>query len=299
MKARTFAPLLLALAPLACDEPADDERIGHTVHEWEAQSATDERLSSHLYIVNRAVDILGRKQTLASARNAFLLMTATDCRPRWQQGLIDADFKAEYNNGLSDTAPGSTQTEYVESGATWASHFYDPDSGTNWLGLPYPTARGEANRHLTAARTALRAGDRYTGCYELGLALHYFTDLTQPMHAANFAATSPPLMLHGNLEAYAQEQQARWVGTDWSGTPRGDADAVLYATARASKKLWAETRKAVQAAYARRFCPWSLAAVDYPECWEGDGGVDSAVGRSLTSAHGATAQYLFAAALPR
>ena len=43
------------------------------------------------------------------------------------------------------------------------------------------------------------------------MALHYLTDLTQPMHSSNFtqASSHPNFMYHGAVESYAMEHQAK------------------------------------------------------------------------------------------
>jgi hypothetical protein len=130
------------------------------------------------------------------------------------QGLHDADYLAPYINPLS-----------VVPIPTYASHFFDPDSKQNWAPLLFPGvtaytetlrfAQDAANQAINIAnggRNAARHGALDLGAahveepgsdavsalpsapntphgrcgYALGLALHYFTDLTQPMHAANF-----------------------------------------------------------------------------------------------------------------
>lgn len=89
------------------------------------------------------------------------------------KGLKDADYLPVYNNTGS-----------------FKSHFFDPATKENYKGETDPTALTEGLKyyHLSLASAVVeKAG------YNLGLALHYFTDLTQPCHAANFT------------EAYGQE----------------------------------------------------------------------------------------------
>lgn len=96
-------------------------------------------------------------------------------------GLRDADYKVPY------------------IGYLYSSHFYDPETKRNFLGfgataldngryyfdksmkLGIPimekTMRGEPVSHEEMANCG----------YYLGIAMHYLTDLMQPMHAANFA----------------------------------------------------------------------------------------------------------------
>src|SRR5687768_10939438 len=164
MNRRTL-PALLTLALTACavepDPAADPEVVA-----WETESPTEELHSTHLWIVNRAVDQLGRQGT-SHANRAYRLLTGATCRARWQQGLFDADYKAPYHGGWSDLRVGATMLEIALSGATWASHFYDPSTGVNYEGDATPTARTEALAHASTARSRLAAGDLSRGCYEL------------------------------------------------------------------------------------------------------------------------------------
>jgi phospholipase C len=89
-------------------------------------------------------------------------------------GLYDADKLPPYNDAWFSLLP------------TWKSHFYDPDTGMNWLGETNPTAVSQGCSYYDEALQAYQQGDEWRAGYCLGLALHYLTDLTQPMHAANF-----------------------------------------------------------------------------------------------------------------
>ena len=92
------------------------------------------------------------------------------------QGLYDADHNGRYNDAL------------LPFGLipTWKSHFYDPETHTNWLGQTAPTAVTNGSKYYQLARETYAQGDLHMAGYTLGLSLHYLTDLTQPMHTANF-----------------------------------------------------------------------------------------------------------------
>src|SRR4051794_32862027 len=99
--------LATSMSTVACsssssegDEPAAQPSA------WDAESADDESKSTHLWIVNRGIVILAKHDDEA-ARRLVLEMNAPDCRKSWQQGLLDADFKAEFNNGRRDLHPGA------------------------------------------------------------------------------------------------------------------------------------------------------------------------------------------------
>src|SRR6476659_4638273 len=88
---------------------------------WSSGSTTDEGKSTHLWIVDHANAILGKHQTLPAASHAYTWLNNAACSSRWRAGLKDADDKVSYNNWWS-----------------WKSHFYDPSTGTNYLGDTSP-----------------------------------------------------------------------------------------------------------------------------------------------------------------
>ena len=130
--------------------------------------------NTHLWLAHHAIGLI---QNQSTASQKFYYRVKTQPSNFYQalcRGLLDADKKAPFNNPFFGRVP------------TWASHFYDPDSGTNWLGHPDPTAVTCGSRYYDLARESYLNGDFTEAGYYLGLSLHYLTDLTQPMHAANF-----------------------------------------------------------------------------------------------------------------
>jgi hypothetical protein len=279
------------------DEAHDEEDLAeHTekVPQWEAKSAGDERSSTHLWIVNRAVAILGRHPELPRAAAAHRLMTDPTCAPRWRQGLFDADYKKEYIGGRWDISPTSSEATIIASGANWVSHFYDPDTGKNWKNQTSPTAKTQALLFLGRAQANLAAGRIADGCYELGLMLHYFTDIAQPMHTALYKATDWPIRLHTHLEGAILDQQWDYVLTDWDGAPaQTTAAAYIDRAARLSKSQWGDLWEALRGAYSRRCKPLERYYFDHTECYEGDPQVNDVTGESLYSAQRGTAELLY------
>lgn len=109
------------------------------------------------------------------------------------QALWEADKKAPYNDPLFDLMP------------TMASHFYDPDTGKNWLRQSRPTALSEGCRFYRVSQRLYQLDHRRKAAYNLGLSLHYLTDLTQPMHAANFTVfDSRGFGYHTDFERYVK-----------------------------------------------------------------------------------------------
>ncbi len=276
-------------SPDSATSPSDADQGPGSIF-WETESTGEEANSTHLWIVDRAIDILSRHTDVSAATLA--LVTDSTCRSRWQQGLYDADYKAPYHDGNFDLSPGASTWWIALSGATWESHFYDPDSGENYRGKTSPVAKGRALEHAANADAALATGNLWDGCYELGLSLHYMTDMTQPMHTANFAATDWPLRLHTHLEGYAMGVQDRYARADWSGAPHASRAQLLETTARGSKALWPSMLGALEDAYDARCDPFGDYWFDHQDCWQGYGEVDAAIGAALSAAQDATAQYL-------
>lgn len=122
------------------------------------------------------------------------------------KGLLDADYVAPYVGDLYD------------------SHFYDPDTGLNYRQKADPTALTEATRYLYKSATLRQQveargplpnptdDERHQIGYDLGLALHYVTDLIQPMHAANFINYAASLFdkRHQGFEDYADTNLDRF-----------------------------------------------------------------------------------------
>jgi hypothetical protein len=333
-----FALLAAALtgSAVACSGTSDPNPVVDE-GDWNATSATDDHDSTHLWIVNNAMRIAAKHADLAPVKTILETMNGAVCKAQWQQGLLDADYKAIYNQARVDMKPDSNMFEKVIAGATWESHFYDPDTGLNYKGAKSPkTALTETLVHLrsfvhqtgfamtgSAMTGSAMTGGAVTGsatttaCYELGLSLHYFTDMTQPMHTANFTAVNRPFLLHSNLEMYAQSLQSRFELADWSGAPTftaDDAGASAFAkdSATVSKALWIPGIEAVVHAYGKHteknwvqtsmcFLPAKTNAItfltkqarDNIKCWQGDPEVDAAVGRSISLAQDRTAQLLF------
>jgi phospholipase C len=278
-----------------CFEPAEVETEAAA---WETTSVSQESSSTHLWIVDRAVDQLGR-QSSSNAVAAYRLMTKSTCKKQWQQGLYDADYKAPYHGGWSDLKPGASEVTIALSGATWAPHFYDPSTGANYQGDTTTTAKTQALAFATSAKQKLAAGDTAGGCYALGLALHFFTDITQPMHATNFTATDSPVKLHSNVEVYSMGVQTRYAISSTStltvGTPTAEVDAAAWT----SHDQWPGLYGAIDAVYTRRCVSISLFPADMTSCWQGDAAVDAQIGISLRSAQIETAEFILALDLAR
>jgi len=134
---------------------------------------------AHRKILDKATAMLAGLQQLPEVK---LLLDSYWNKPIFQQwvyrGLKDADDKSPWTDN------------------NWRSHFYNPVNGQNYAGSAELTAMSEGRRYFGLSkhvgqrifRLGPQAGDmlfKHAGYY-LGLSLHFLTDLTQPMHAANF-----------------------------------------------------------------------------------------------------------------
>ncbi len=99
------------------------------------------------------------------------------------QGLEDADFK--------DPWMGTTPFPGFRA---YENHFYDPDSHTSHDGKEW-TALCDGRRYFNLAvhdgrrlrKLSSNVRLMQSAGHRLGLSIHFLSDLTQPMHAANFA----------------------------------------------------------------------------------------------------------------
>ncbi len=278
--------LILTTSCLATSEQV--EPFTQTTQAWEAASYTDENLSTHLFVVNRAVGLLEHSMSDSRARSIGRLLNVPTCRQRWQEGLLEADTNANYNNSW-----------------TWKSHFFDPESGKNYSlndvvfpGRSLPTARTAAATHVAQATARFRQGDIGQGCYELGLAMHYFTDLTQPMHAANFSALDVPKYLHSNYESYAQDVQGSLViAPQRQFNAALPPDIVLFETAQASRNRWRDGLwPAFRQAYAEKCSSIDQFSDDDASCWRTSTQIEQLTASILSDAVTAAARYLYAIA---
>ncbi len=139
------------------------------------------------------------------------------------QGLDDADYKFPWRGSTVLADPHNPR----ESIYTWHDHFYNPTTHKNYMQhntSALTQGRRYFNLSVSLGMRILKLGGplavprglvEKAGHY-LGLSLHFLTDLTQPMHAANFAnvfgedGNYPlpelrPLKRHSGFEIRAEE----------------------------------------------------------------------------------------------
>jgi hypothetical protein len=176
--------------------------------------------AGHRLQIERAIWILA---AVEPAGEFLSLWSRADFREGFYTGLWQADYRPPWNNTFNTShniplwlflltnpliAPVLTALALVLNGkALYTSHFWNPETNKTivdesfWLkligpfieqsnenawtrvrGLHYEAAKRLDSWRDTPNDEALREAGRF-----LGLASHFFTDLTQPMHAANFA----------------------------------------------------------------------------------------------------------------
>jgi len=98
---------------------------------WSCDDPHNQDQSTHLFIVNNGIKLISGNTDPTINKESTLL---EQFRDRLEQGLYDADHI----------------NPFYDSG-TFMSHFYDPDTQTNYTGLSYPTARQSGAKYFNLA----------------------------------------------------------------------------------------------------------------------------------------------------
>lgn len=110
------------------------------------------------------------------------------------------------------------ETDY----GTFSGHFYDPDTGENWLGQKTPTARTRAEVYFQSAVAAYKDGYIDKAMEYLGKGTHYVSDLNEPHHASNLTAVNSN---HSDFEKYVDQHRTEYT------IPRNSFSADVYNSA--------------------------------------------------------------------
>lgn len=138
---------------------------------------------THQYVAASALVILNNDKSgsiLNDPINSALLMEGADWPDVW-----------------------GNQTDYM----TFSGHFYDPDTGKNWLGQTSPTARTRAESYFQQAVDAYNTGNVETAMSYLGRGVHYVSDLNEPHHASNLTAVNSN---HSDFEKYVDKNRKNY-----------------------------------------------------------------------------------------
>jgi len=177
---------------------------------------------THKKIIEKAVELMRAYARNGSNANVGAFVSTFFDNNEFKncliKGLRDADEEAPWNEDY------------------WLSHFYNPKNEQNYKADKKITARSEARRYFKLSehygqrilyflsRSKKPGAQLYKNAgYYLGLSLHFFTDLTQPMHAANFTSfwgyegTKVPYygdFRHSGFEVYTDDAVERGLLND-------------------------------------------------------------------------------------
>lgn len=213
---------------------------GQTAPTWQTRLEDDQAVNTHLWLCNQGLALLERSDDSAHRGMAIWL---ANYRQAWQRAVYEADYIDPY-------CDVSWWGGYP--GCKFFSHFYDPDTGLNWLDEATPTALTEGARWWAVSLDEVREGKLFDAFYHFGISLHYLTDLTQPMHASNFTfLSSIPPGYHTSFESFSTTVQpaVRLPTYGWYDLAPPEPELWLQATARLAKRrmgrVWhADVRRA-------------------------------------------------------
>jgi phospholipase C len=155
--------------------PLSHETSGTTDGEVSVNFASGGVDHTHQYIVASALTILYNdmgNSVMNSEANALKMLENTD----WPDIL-------------------GNETDF----ATFAGHFYNPNTGLNWLGLSSPTAKTRAIDYFNSAVASYKAGKITDAFMYIGRGTHYVSDANEPHHASNLTALNSN---HSEFEEY-------------------------------------------------------------------------------------------------
>ena len=253
---------------------------------WDSKNKYDQTQSTHLWIVCRAAEVARGAPTYGQPIYDLIQPGAAQGQSEFHdalcEGLWDADEADPYRNSV---VPGDAW--YGTISATYKSHFYDPVTGQNWLHETSPTALTEGPKFFQEAVSQYKSGNIRAAGYNLGLSLHYLTDMTQPMHAANFTfLSSDPLGYHSAFETLAI-QVMREVQITQSYVPStlgAEPGAYIKAAATASRSRYPRVCSSWN------LLAWSKPLVEIFKPWEK--AVTPEIEAALAEGVTTTAQYL-------
>lgn len=264
------------------------------------------RSNTHLYVVAGAIDLLSRVPNDPVAAKAVAKMRDAACRERWESGLWDAD-----------------DADLSETGGSRGSHFYN-GAGLDFWGaatkvityLMSPlqnqgagsfieqNSKGNARTNAQQRMALAAAMNTADHCYQLGIALHYMSDMTQPMHAASFSAVDIPTSLHAVFEDYVGNIQGRFpaASVNWDGRFKGRRHDEVFHEAAVRANSFAPGLSGLLK-YEGTICtmmsepPTSTSPmVAYTgRCFVHEPAVDNKAGELLKDAYQSIASYLYAA----
>ena len=273
--------------PRSTDEGDEQWRPGNRKR-WDSKDKYDQFQSTHLWIVSRAAEVA--KADPRHGERIFDLVQPgaepgqNEFHDGLAEGLWDADEADPYRNSVVEG-----DNWFGTISATYHSHFYDPTTGLNWIGGNRPTALTQGPIFFDEATKQYAAGHMRAAGYNLGLSLHYLTDMTQPMHTINFShVSSIPFGYHGAFEKWAiKVMKDVQISQPYSLSTLG-TDPSAYIKAAAVKS---RPRGPIICSL-RNLSTWTNPLDDFFHTWRGD--VKPEIQGALIDGVAITSQYLIA-----
>ena len=260
--------------------------------------------NTHLWVVNRAIDLLAYSDD-PLAKQIAALMNTPAVRTQWEQGLWDGDDDT-YKDGASLTKLGThfynaAGKDYFGNATTLTTYEFIGYDSTATVQGNNPNARDMAKSFLGKVTLAgLQSADPSASAHALGLVLHYASDMTQPMHTSSFSALSVPLMLHPYYEFYVPSIQARYpASADWDKRWLGQsADATFVSMSAKSNGYAKDLMDKLHIDGGSGICTIPNVEGIGPYtgyCFTGDPDVDAVTGQILTDGYQSMASFIYAA----
>jgi len=142
-----------------------------------------------------------------------------------------------YINAMDVVAQGAVSPDDIEKDTAYEGHFYGA-AGTNFLGQSSPTAYTRFNNHYYNAKVYYAAGNKFEAYTELGMAIHYMSDLCNPHHAGNLVAV---LSFHTQYESWVADNLPSYLVTTASSATY---DYVRTSTFKAMSDNWSALARA-------------------------------------------------------
>jgi len=154
--------------------------------------------STHTILVEQGLNVLFNDLSDVDKNDAEFMAVINKLRDnhmlKFKEGAIAPDFTAQ---------------EYM----LFQDHFYDPYTKSNFttrtdleigvLDFVHDTAESRSREYVGWAVQYWEAGDYENAAYYLGMAMHFFTDISMPHHASNaLGGTREPFTKHSTFESY-------------------------------------------------------------------------------------------------
>lgn len=253
--------------------------------------------NTHLWVVNQALNLL--KNSRLPGTQAFVnKMNQPAIRRQWEQGIWDGDSEAK---------------GYVDHPSAPGSHFYNgagkSRTGSRTSVITYSTpiespVRPKSGQLCANARECakLQLGKvtklKTSTAHALGLALHYMTDITQPMHSSGWGGNLIPINGHPQWEYYAAYVQGKFPSRSWDKRwINTSPDLILHNAAVRSNGYAPRLSKTLHITGDAGICTIQAFNGIGPYtgyCFYNEPSVDKLTGEIFQSAYQSTASYLYA-----